>query len=117
MSLPTDQVAGSGRLPRVEIIVTESFDTDSVARMGDLLNDALALNPAELVVDLGDCPLVDAAAIGLLVEVHRRVRRNGGELTLRSPSVRLRRNLRLARVDQVLRITPAESPPADGDAP
>jgi anti-anti-sigma factor len=80
-----------------------------VPRLHALLDEALALNPRELVVDLESCPLVDAAAIGLLLDVHRRARRAGGVLTLRAPSPRLRRNLELARVDAVLRVTPFET--------
>jgi anti-anti-sigma factor len=94
------------RVPRVEIVVVEAFDVTSVPRLTVLLNEAMAVNPAELVVDLAACPTVDAAAIALLVEVHRQLRRTGGLLTLRSPSARLRRNLHLARVDGVLHVTP-----------
>lgn len=96
-------------VPRVEVHVAEEFDVNAVPRMHALLDEALALNPRELVVDLEDCPLVDAAAISLLLDVHRRARRAGGVLTLQSPSPRLRRNLRLARVDAVLRVTPFEA--------
>jgi anti-anti-sigma factor len=93
-----------GHVPRVEVVVVEAFDAESLPRLGALLNDALALKPDELVIDLAGCPLVDAAAIGLLLDIHRRALRTGGSLTLRSPSLRLRRNLRLARVDGVLNV-------------
>jgi anti-anti-sigma factor len=107
--MPSAQPTAS--VPRVEVHVAEEFDVNTVPRLHALLDEALALNPRELVVDLEDCPLVDAAAIGLLLDVHRRAWRAGGVLTLRSPSARLRRNLRLARVDAVLRVTPLEAKP------
>jgi anti-sigma B factor antagonist len=96
-------------VPMVEIVVPHDAD-GSASRLHALLDEALALNPRELVVDLTSCPLVDAAGIGLLLDAHRRVHGAGGVLTLRSPSSRLRRNLKLARVDSVLRVTPAEPP-------
>jgi anti-anti-sigma factor len=67
------------------------------------------------VVDLTDCPFVDAATVGVFLDVHRQAWRAGGRLVLRSPSARLRRILHLARVDHVLYMTPAQPPPAPAD--
>jgi len=96
----------AGRIPVVELVITEELDLWAMPRLSALLDDALELRPVQLVVDLASCPFMDAAAIGLLLEAHRRARRCGGLLTLRSPSPRLRRNLRLARADRVLHVTP-----------
>jgi anti-anti-sigma factor len=96
----------SGRVPVVEVVITEELDVWAMPRLSALLDDALELRPQQLVVDLARCPFMDAAAIGLLLETHRRARRCGARLTLRSPSARLRRNLRLARADRVLHVTP-----------
>ncbi len=92
------------RVPVIEVIVTEELDSQAVPRLDARLAEALELRPAHLVVDLAGCPRMDAAAIGLLVDVHRRARRAGGLLTLRAPSPRLLRNLELARVDRVLHV-------------
>ncbi|GAA1776727.1 STAS domain-containing protein [Luedemannella helvata] len=100
MESGTDQ-----KIPVIEVQVNDELDTAGVARLTALLHDAVQLRPAELVVDLTDCPFVDAAFIGLLLDTHREIRRSGGLLTLRSPSDRVRRNLRLARADQVLAVT------------
>ena len=95
---------GVDRVPVIEVIVTEELDFRAVPRLDARLAEALELHPQRLVVDLAACPRMDAAAIGLLVEVHRRARRAGGTLTLRSPSPRLLRNLELARADGVLQV-------------
>lgn len=95
-----------GRVPVVEVVITEELDLWAMPRLSALLDDALGLQPQQLVVDLARCPFMDAAAIGVLLEVHKKARRGGGRLTLRSPSARLRRNLRLARADRVLHVTP-----------
>ena len=90
--------------PTVEIIVTEELDAATVPRMAALLQDAVDLHPTHLRIDLAQCPFVDAAAIGMLLDVHRRVWSEGGRLTLRDPSPRVRRTLELARVDHVLQV-------------
>ena len=95
----------TNRVPVIEVIVSEELDAGAIPRLDARLAEALELRPAQLVVDLQACPRMDAAAIGLLVDVHRRARRAGGLLTLRGPSARLRRNLELARVDRVLHVT------------
>ncbi|WP_051366415.1 STAS domain-containing protein [Hamadaea tsunoensis] len=97
----------------VEVVVTHDLDLGGVSRLSALLDDALQLRPERIVVDLAGCENLGAAAIGLLVEVHRQTARQGAQLTLRSPSERLRRNLSLARVDRVLYVTP----PLDPDDP
>ncbi|GAA1803883.1 hypothetical protein GCM10009682_27080 [Luedemannella flava] len=93
------------RIPVIEVQVSDELDVAGVDRLTVLLDDAVQLRPAELVVDLTDCPFIDAAFIGLLLDTHRRIRRIGGLLTLRSPSARTQRNLKLARADRVLTVT------------
>jgi anti-anti-sigma factor len=96
--------------PLVEVIVTEELDSQAAARLGALLDDALAMRPTNLVLDLAGCPSLGAAAIAALLDAHRRARHAGGHLTLRSPSPRVRRVLHLARVDRVLYVTPPAPP-------
>ncbi|WP_426503894.1 STAS domain-containing protein [Dactylosporangium sp. McL0621] len=88
----------------IEIVINEELDAASVPRFGALLHEAVDLGPDNLVVDLMECPFVDAAAIGLLLDVHRRMFAAGGRLTLRSPGPRVTRTLRLARVNNVLHV-------------
>lgn len=88
----------------VEIVVTEELDLAAVRELGGVLDSILALRPARLVIDVAACRYVDAAGIGLLLDVHRRMWRLGGRLTLRSPSPRLHRLLQVARVDQVFHV-------------
>jgi anti-anti-sigma factor len=85
----------------VEIVVDEDLTTEAAARLGSRLSDALRLRPAQLVVDLSGCGYADALAIDVLLNAHRRAYQHGGQLTLRSPSPRVARLLRLSRVHQV----------------
>ncbi len=104
---------GSTVTPLVEIILDEDLTAPAAGRLRALLEDALALRPAQLVVDLSACGHADAAAVEVLLEAHRRTFATGGRLTLRGPSPRLRRLLRLSHVDQVFHITPSnlDGPP------
>ncbi|HEX6872629.1 MAG TPA: STAS domain-containing protein [Micromonosporaceae bacterium] len=111
--------AAAVRTPLVEVIFGEELDARAAARLHVLLGEALALRPEQLVVDLSGCPFADAVGIDVLLEAHRRTWLAGGRLVLRAPSPRLRRILRLARVDEVFHITdePAPQPPPDRRGP
>lgn len=89
----------------VEVTVKGALDAAGVRGLRVVLDRVLARRPCELVIDLADCPFLDAAAIEVLVDAHRRAWREGGLLTLRDPSPRVRRILEIARVDHVLRLT------------
>lgn len=91
------------------VVVTEAFEYDAVDRWGDLIAEAVALEPGRLVVDLSASPLVDAAAIAVLLQAHRAMVHLGGRLVLRRPVERVLRILRLARLDQVFEIEPGEA--------
>jgi anti-anti-sigma factor len=74
----------------------------AVAPFAAGLAAALAGGPARLVVDLSGCTRIDAGAIEVLLRAHGQMLRGQGDLRLRAPGDRVRRTLRLARVDQVL---------------
>ena len=96
----------SAGTPLVEIVVDEDLTRQAAVRLNMLLTDALDLRPAQLVVDLAACTYADALAVDVLLAAHRRAWSIGGRLTLRSPSPRVQRLLRLARVDQVFNVIP-----------
>jgi anti-anti-sigma regulatory factor len=62
------------------------------------------LHPARLVVDLRSCPRIDAAAIVMLLQAHRRLVCVDAQLILRDPVPRVGRMLSLAHVDRVFDI-------------
>jgi anti-anti-sigma factor len=59
------------------------------------------VRPGRLVVDLEHCPFVDACALTMLLDVHRRAWRAGGVLTLRGCSPRVLRLLSLTGLRRV----------------
>lgn len=62
----------------------------------------LALRPREVTIDLAGCRHVDAAAIALLLDVHRRLSRRDGTLTPCNPHPRIRRILATAGVGAIM---------------
>jgi anti-anti-sigma factor len=91
-------------IPETVVVVTEALDGSAADRWRRLLDEASALAPERLVVDLRAVPRIDAAGIVLLLWAHRAMVRAGGRLVLRSPAAQVRRMLALARVDQVLEV-------------
>ncbi|MET0495608.1 MAG: STAS domain-containing protein, partial [Actinoplanes sp.] len=78
------------------VVVTEALDGVAVDRWRALLGAAVAGRPARLIVDLRQSPRIDAAAIVLLLQLHRELIRADARLTLRAPGARVRRMLGLA---------------------
>jgi anti-anti-sigma factor len=95
----------------VELAITDRLELATLPLVNRRLDEVLSLRPQHLVMDLARCPFIDAAAIGLLLDVHRRMWLMDGRLTLRAPATRLLRIFHAARVDHVLHITPAAESP------
>ncbi|GAB1692862.1 STAS domain-containing protein [Krasilnikovia sp. M28-CT-15] len=92
------------RIPEAVVVVTDAFDGVFVERWSGLIAEAAALRPRRLILDLRDCPLLGAAAIDILLRVHRGMISGGGRLVLCAPSARVRHILRLARLEQVFEV-------------
>lgn len=86
------------------MVVTEALAGATVDRWHAQFRDAAAGRPARLILDLRHSPWIDAAAIVMLLQVHRELIRADARLTLRAPVARVRRMLGLARVDHVLEV-------------
>ncbi|MET8266400.1 STAS domain-containing protein [Micromonospora arida] len=95
-------------LPLVEVCITE-FALACLPATGAVFDRLLALHPVQVVVDLSGCRHIDAAAIGLLLDVHRRLARADGVLTIRNPNPRIRRILHTAHLDQILPVVDGAS--------
>ncbi|BCJ62809.1 anti-anti-sigma factor [Micromonospora endophytica] len=102
-------------VPFVEVSITE-FDLACLPETGAVFDRLLALRPARVVVDLSGCRHIDAAAIGLLLDVHRQLVRTGGVLALREPNPRIARILQAAHLDQILPVHAGDAPSAAGEA-
>jgi anti-anti-sigma regulatory factor len=106
VSVVTQPAGSICSVPLVEVRITGALEAARLSITGGVLDTALRLRPACVVVDLAECSGIDAAAIDMLLEVHRELSRAGSQLTLRAPTPRLRRILGIARVDHVLHTVP-----------
>lgn len=111
---PAPQSLAPGPIPLIEVVLRQDYRAPDVDQLRAQLDDAVRLRPERLVVDVTRCRTMDASAIDVLLDAHRRLRRLGGTLTLRSPSGRLLRNLTLTRADLVLDLGHAVVPAARG---
>ena len=85
----------------VRVSVVGELDIRTLARVREQLQDALAERPVRLVVDLADCPFVDAAALAALLEAHRTASRYGGLIVLLGCQPRVLRVLSLTGLRRV----------------
>ncbi len=83
------------------IAVTGALDVTTLPRVRDRLEQALAARPARLVLDLSACTFVDASALAVLLDLHRRMCRTGGVLALSGCSSRVLRLLSLTGLRRV----------------
>jgi anti-anti-sigma factor len=96
-------------IPRLELIICEASSWS--ARLAERIDEAITLRPGHVVLDVTACESLSAAAIGVLVDAHRRIRRYGGRLSLRGANARVRRLLDLSGVGHVFDLLPAADPP------
>ena len=106
MTVLTDvPTAGDAPSTDVTVHVRGALDHLTVARVRAQLDQAVSARPARLVVDLADCPFVDASALAMLLETHRRLARAGSVLRLSGCSPRVLRLLSLTGLRRVFELT------------
>jgi ABC-type transporter Mla MlaB component len=93
-------------VPLVEVHITQDLDLACLPRVGMLFETILSMRPGHVVVDLADCRRATAAAIGLLLDVHRHLAGNGSLLTMRHVAPAIRRALRATGPGRSLLIEP-----------
>lgn len=83
-------------------------DATTVADLRRELHSALALGTGDLVLDLEQVAVLDAAGLGMLVAAHRRAAHEGRRLVLRSVPGSVGRVLAMTRLHRVLNVEHAE---------
>jgi len=107
-------------IPVVELQASAELCAPRLSEFETAVSEVLAVRPSMLIIDLSRCPRIDAAGIGMLMNLHRQMRRDGGRLCVRAPAPQIRRVLQIARVDQILDTIPARSTTAvtiEGELP
>ncbi|MFC7547388.1 STAS domain-containing protein [Plantactinospora sp. GCM10030261] len=100
-------------VPLVEVCVTD-FDLARLPETTVVFDRLMVLRPGQVVLDLSGCGHIDAAAIGLLLDVHRRLVRAGGSLTIRDPGPHVQDILRSTGLHRVLPMVTRPAPVVAG---
>jgi anti-anti-sigma factor len=103
-ALPRELV---GTPPLIEVLVEDDLDIALLPRLRDQLDEALALHPDLLRLDLELCPLVDAPALAVLVSTARRARRQQTRMVLRGCNDATARLLRVTGTHGLFTVEPA----------
>ncbi len=93
------RVVTSGR--GQEVFLDGRVDVRSAADLRLELHAVIACGDGDLFLHLGDVEIGDATGLGVLLESHRRARREGRRLVLASITPRTARLLRAARLNRV----------------
>jgi anti-anti-sigma factor len=92
--LPRARVSQGGRDAEPTVVwLRGEHDGSTVEELADAMARAIALDDADLVLDLSDVDLMDAATVGVIIRAHEFLRRRSRSLELRSPSPCARRVL------------------------
>ena len=103
MSSVPVRVLTSGR--GQEVFLEGRVDVRSAADLRLELHAVIACGDGDLFLHLGDVEIGDATGLGVLLESHRRARREGRRLVLASITPRTARLLRAARLNRVFTLS------------
>ena len=70
-------------------------------------NEFRALRPKVLILDLGDCPYMDSAGLGLIVNKYVSAESSHGMFLLANVSTRIEALMEMTRVTNVLKLFPS----------
>lgn len=90
--------------PGVVVSVGGELDSYTAPRLGGCLSDILDRGQRRVVIDLEKTSFIEARGLSVLVGTMRRLRSQGGDLVLRSPSRSSYRLLEITGLTKVMRI-------------
>jgi anti-anti-sigma factor len=85
------------------LVVTGELDHVSADVLGQALDEALAGEAVEVIVDLEYLRFCDAGGVGCFLDSAERLRANGRSLHLENPAANVARVLRILRADFLVR--------------
>jgi len=90
---------------RVDLVtVSGRIDSSNATQLGERLNEQIDSGSVNLVVDLANVEYMSSAGLRELVAALKRVKKDGGDLRLSSPSDRVREVLDLAGLSTIFEI-------------
>ena len=94
--------------PEVRLaVIGARLDVSSAGEVRARLDEQLARGCGDLVIDLSGVEVIDATGLGVLLGADRRAKAMNRRLVLRAALPRVRRILRVTRLDRVLALEDA----------
>lgn len=84
------------------VLLAGEHDIATDGMLSRVLEDAISLNDAPIVLDLSGVQLMGASTLGVIVAARQRLRRRSRSLTVRSPSPFVRRVIGICDLDCLL---------------
>jgi anti-anti-sigma factor len=107
---PVPRVSGEGG--RTVLWLSGEYDVATLTDMAKGLAAAIALDDADLVVDLTEVQFIDVATIGLLIRARNFLRLRSRQLTLRNPPRCAQLILHVCGLSGLIDAPPADASPA-----
>jgi anti-anti-sigma factor len=117
MSLPGLATFAGRDADRTVVWLQGEHDLSTAFALADTLARAIALDDADLVLDLSDVQFMGAVTVDIIVRAYELLRQQSRSLTLRAPSMCARRVLELCGVTGDLDVDPADATPGTPTAP
>jgi anti-sigma B factor antagonist len=90
--------------------VTGEVDLATAEEIGQAATTALDAGATALVIDLHQVTFLDSTGLAVLVAVNNHATAGGARLTIRGPSPRVRKVLRITGLDEFLPVEPDPDP-------
>lgn len=88
--------------------VGQTFEARNHVEVRQAANRAVGMGCTKLVFDVSQCGYIDSSAIGLMVEMYRRLNPQGRRVGLLKPTENVRRIIGLTRTDSLIAIYETE---------
>ena len=88
--------------------VGSTFEARNHVDVRQAANRAVGMGCTKLVFDVSQCGYIDSSAIGLMVEMYRRLNPQGRRVGLLKPTENVRRIIGLTRTDSLIAIYDSE---------
>jgi anti-sigma B factor antagonist len=88
--------------------ISGRIDSTNATSLGEALNAEIDAGHLQMVVDLSNVEYISSAGLRELVSAAKKVRQNGGDLRIASPSPRVREVLELAGLDTIFQVFPTQ---------
>lgn len=115
MEIPTFDLLTMGADQEAVVKVVGELDLATAPRLREVLVDLAEQGANQVTVDLAEMRFINSTGLSVLVAAWKRMRENGGDLALRSPSAAAMKILEVTGATHVFTITGAPVAATNGD--